>query len=308
MTATLYRVQTRTDAIEGYDDVLITWAAAGRTAPVAPYADVIEGLGPGDEADLFRRNAVDELFTFEEAQAWGAYLQRHYSSESSEVVEQPLPLPGNAVALSDMPVGSGVDQIMPVREEDYPFSFQVYGCYDLREHLAETGNPYRFGAEPYPGEIEDLTSILDNRREQVAEDLGTEHPLFRLLDASLRAGDVEELRVARAASESFHINEYPDLEDEDVEDRNIRHFLWYGGFAGEGLRSVGAASPSKSVCSILPLARHLRAGEGSSMLTPARRFAPSRCPKPSLTLTPAGLALWGWQTPYRGSTKLRLIR
>ena len=48
MAATLYRVQTRTDAIEGYDDVLITWAAEGRTAPVAPYADVIEawrGLG-----------------------------------------------------------------------------------------------------------------------------------------------------------------------------------------------------------------------------------------------------------------------
>ena len=218
MAATLYRVQTRTDAIEGYDDVLITWAAEGRTSPVAPYADVIEGLGSGDEPDLFRRNAVDELFTFEEAQAWVAYLQRHYSSESSEVVVQPLPLPPNAVALSDMPVGSGVDQIMPVREEDFPFSFQVYGCYDLREHLAESGNRYRFGEEPYPGEIEDLTSVLDNRREQVAEDLGKEHPLFRLLDASLRAGDVEELRVARAASESFHINEYPDLEDEDFED------------------------------------------------------------------------------------------
>src|SRR5215207_1034724 len=115
-------------------------------------------------------------------------------------------------------LGSGVDQIMPVREEDYPFSFHVYGCYDLREHLAETGNPYRFGEEPYPGEIEDLISVLDNRREQVAEDLGTEHPLFRLLDASLRASDVEELRVARSASESFHINEYPDLEDEDFED------------------------------------------------------------------------------------------
>jgi hypothetical protein len=79
MGPTLYRVQTRTDAIEGYDDVLISWAAAGRTAPVAPYADVIEGLGSGDEAELFRRNAVDELFTFEEAQAWAAYLQRHYS-------------------------------------------------------------------------------------------------------------------------------------------------------------------------------------------------------------------------------------
>jgi hypothetical protein len=122
------------------------------------------------------------------------------------------------MALSDIPVGGGVDQIMPVREEDFPFSFPVYGCYDLREHLAETGNPYRFGEEPYPGEIEDLTSVLDNRREQVAQDLRTEHPLFRLLDASLRGADVEELRVARAASESFHLNEYPDLEDEDFED------------------------------------------------------------------------------------------
>jgi hypothetical protein len=218
MTATLYRVQTRTDAIEGYDDVLITWVAAGREAPVTSYADVIKGLGSSDEADLFRRNAVDELFTFEEAQAWAAYLQRHYDDESAEVVEQPLPLPGDAMALSDIPVGEGVDQIMPLREEDYPFSFPVYGCYDLHEHLTKSGNPYRFGAEPYPGEIEDLVSVLDNRREQVAEDLGTEHPLFRLLDASLRAGDVEELRVARAASESFHVSEYPDLEDEDFED------------------------------------------------------------------------------------------
>src|SRR5215204_6839507 len=170
MAATLYRVHTRTDAIEGYDDVLITWAAEGRTSPVAPYVDVIEGLGSGDHADLFRRNAVDELFTFEEAEVWVAYLQRHYSSsESSEVVEQPLPLPPNAVALSEMPVGSGVDQIMPVREEDYPFSFHVYGCYDLREHLTEIGNPYRFGAEPSPARAGNLTTAVENRHKQVAQ-------------------------------------------------------------------------------------------------------------------------------------------
>ena len=47
-----------------------------------------------------------------------------------------------------------------------------------------------------------------------------------------------------------------------VVDRNIRHFLWYGGVASEGLRSDGVdyLPPSKSGCSILPLARHLRAG------------------------------------------------
>jgi len=39
-----------------------------------------------------------------------------------------------------------------------------------------------------------------------------------------------------------------------VVDRNIRHFLWYGGVAGDGLRSVGVSPPSKSVCSILPIA------------------------------------------------------
>jgi hypothetical protein len=41
-----------------------------------------------------------------------------------------------------------------------------------------------------------------------------------------------------------------------VVDRNIWHFLWYGGDAGDGLRSVGeeALPSSKSVCSILPIA------------------------------------------------------
>jgi hypothetical protein len=217
MIAKLYRVQTRTDAIEGYDDVLVTWVAAGREAPPAPYADAIEGLGSDDEADLYRRNAVDELFTFEEAEEWVDYLQSHYGGESAEVVEEPLPLPGNAMALSDVPVGGGVDQILPVRGEDFPFSFPVYGCYDLRRHLeTETGNMYRFGEEPYPGEIEDLANVLDGRRQQVAEDLGTEHPLYRLLDESLRTSDVEELRLARAASESFRV--FEDLEDEDFED------------------------------------------------------------------------------------------
>ena len=120
MIAKLYRVQTRTDAIEGYDDVLVTWVAAGREAPPAPYANAIEGLGSDDEADLYRRNAVDELFTFEEAEEWVDYLQSHYGGESAEVVEEPLPLPGNAMALSDVPVGGGVDQILPVRGEDFP--------------------------------------------------------------------------------------------------------------------------------------------------------------------------------------------
>src|SRR5215207_6703040 len=47
-----------------------------------------------------------------------------------------------------------------------------------------------------------------------------------------------------------------------VVDRNIRHFVWYGGVAGEGLKSdrEEALPLSKSGCSILPLVRWLQAG------------------------------------------------
>src|SRR5215213_3691500 len=64
-----------------------------------------------------------------------------------------------------------------------------------------------------------------------------------------------------------------------VLDRNIRHFLWYGGVAGDGLRSVGeeALPSSKSVCSILPIARHSRAGV-SRASHPARPLRPGSSP------------------------------
>ena len=56
-----------------------------------------------------------------------------------------------------------------------------------------------------------------------------------------------------------------------VANRNICNFMWYGVVAGEGLRrSVGVTSPSKSICSILPLARYWRAGEVFGGSTPAR--------------------------------------
>ena len=57
-------------------------------------------------------------------------------------------------------------------------------------------------------------------------------------------------------------------------DRNICHFLWYGGVASEGLRSVGEEflPSSKSVCSILPIARRL---SGRGLRAPAFMFGVS---------------------------------
>ena len=67
-------------------------------------------------------------------------------------------------------------------------------------------------------------------------------------------------------------------------------FVWYGGVAGEGLRSVGeeALPSSKSVCSILPIARHLRAGvlRGPGPYNPPGRAGAPTLARPSLRPTP----------------------
>jgi hypothetical protein len=50
----------------------------------------------GDRA----QEAVDELFTYEEAEKRLAYLRRHFDNLSSEIVEKALPLEPTAKALS----------------------------------------------------------------------------------------------------------------------------------------------------------------------------------------------------------------
>jgi hypothetical protein len=60
-----------------------------------------------------------------------------------------------------------------------------------------------------------------------------------------------------------------------VVNRNICNFLWYGGFArGERVKvlgRLGCPSPTKSLCSILPIARRL---SGRGVAAPALRIAP----------------------------------
>ena len=57
--------------------------------------------------------------------------------------------------------------------------------------------------EPLVGEMRDLLNFLDGERQELAADLGTGHPLFRLVDAALRSQDIDELRVAQAACEGW---------------------------------------------------------------------------------------------------------
>ena len=94
MATKLYRVRsTKSDGTE------IVWIAFRRDPPVR-YAKAIEGLSADLEATGRQRQSVDELFTYEEAERWLDYLERHYGDLHSKIDPVDLPLAPDAKALS----------------------------------------------------------------------------------------------------------------------------------------------------------------------------------------------------------------
>jgi hypothetical protein len=95
MATKLYRVRSPKD-----DGAKIIWIALDRKHPPVRYATAIKGLSADVEAGDRAQEAVDELFTYEEAEKRLAYLRRHFDNLSSEIVEEALPLEPTAKALS----------------------------------------------------------------------------------------------------------------------------------------------------------------------------------------------------------------
>jgi len=92
-----------------------------------------------------------------------------------------------------------------------------------------------------------------------------------------------------------------------VLDRNIHHFLWYGGVAGDGLRSVGTDGELPIQERVLyPAHRHLRAGAlrgsglvGRVVLTDPPTTRPSLCAPSALRRSVGGATM---TTPGGAST------
>ena len=124
MATKLYRVQsTKSDGTE------IVWIAFRKDPPVR-YAKAIKGLSADVEATGRQRQSVDELFTYEEAERWLDYLERHYSDLHSKIVEIDLPLAPDAEALS---YTSGDRRLLKPSGVGDPFSnFEVRG-YEVQQ-------------------------------------------------------------------------------------------------------------------------------------------------------------------------------
>jgi hypothetical protein len=118
MVTKLYRVRSTQD-----DGTEIIWVAT-RNEPPVPYTEAVKGLSAEIEAGDRVREAVDELFTHEEAQRWVEYLRRHYPGLTSNIVEVALPLEQAAEALS---YSSSERMRQERKKADYPFSdFEVH--------------------------------------------------------------------------------------------------------------------------------------------------------------------------------------
>jgi hypothetical protein len=124
MVNKIYRVRSTKDEFKGHRNVEITWIAF-RDDPPIPYANAIKGLSADVEANDRQRQAVDEFFTQEEAEKWVDYLHKHCDYQNTEIVEEPLRLDAGIVGLSYLHGGGYL--MRPVKEADYPFSFEVYG-------------------------------------------------------------------------------------------------------------------------------------------------------------------------------------
>src|SRR5918992_953037 len=88
-----------------------------------------------------------------------------------------------------------------------------------------------------------------------------------------------------------------------VVDRNIRHFLWYGGVAGDGLRSVGEeALPHPRACALsCPSPFAGRSSQGTGLRPFAMPRPDALSPLSAMSIPSTVLALSGW-----GYAELRL--
>lgn len=132
-TTNLYGVQSVVKEYRGYKDVTFCWFYAQARTPPRPYADLIKDYDPNDHH--YAEGAIDELFTWDEANQLVGYLDReHGDAGTNTIKEVTLPLPNNsagfdAVVAAGFEDGEGIYRLFG--ESVYSLPFEVEGYFDL---------------------------------------------------------------------------------------------------------------------------------------------------------------------------------
>jgi hypothetical protein len=130
----LYRVTTIVKEYDGCKNVAFAWFKSdsrdiGRRRP---YADLIADYDPSMRTIGYAEEAIEELFTEDEAKQLVAYLDREkHGDQETTIEEQVLPIPNNFCGCSPNGVGGGDDYYMLDQRPDYSLPFKVWGYFDL---------------------------------------------------------------------------------------------------------------------------------------------------------------------------------
>jgi hypothetical protein len=101
---------------------------------------------PNEAMAAYSELAVDELFTFDEANALKQYLDRHHGDEDETSIEKAeIPLPNNVGGIGAIAVGGGDDFYELHKERQYSLPFKVEGYFNLVgcELIDEPGETFR---------------------------------------------------------------------------------------------------------------------------------------------------------------------
>src|SRR5262245_52991529 len=126
----LYHVWTTAKEYSGCRDVVFQWFRHATPRGQRPYADLIRDYEPGHP---YPEGAVEEMFTWDEAQQLKGFLERHYGDVGETVIEEvSLPIENCCMGVGALPVGGGTDFYMLSKAPEYSLPFKVWGYFDLR--------------------------------------------------------------------------------------------------------------------------------------------------------------------------------
>ncbi|MBI5930690.1 MAG: hypothetical protein HY862_15380 [Chloroflexi bacterium] len=114
-------------------DIHISWFVKDRVEPPAPYEILINHYDPQAGHVIHPQNAVKELFTIEEADAFSAYLTRSKIDATPIIKAAELPIEMNRAGFLEFAVGEASGFYRASEEDDYDLPFTVWGYFDAKD-------------------------------------------------------------------------------------------------------------------------------------------------------------------------------
>ncbi len=137
-------------------NVHVSWFVRGKADPPAPYEILINDYDPSVGHAIHAQNAVKELFTIEEADAFSAYLIRSKIDATPIIKAAELPFDMKRAGFLEFAVGEATGFYRASEEDDYDLPFEVWGYYDAKDQYVSA-----WTEKPIDPEIDFVQKLLE---------------------------------------------------------------------------------------------------------------------------------------------------